>query len=180
MEFNQNQIDEILSLKESFKTSSFDDLYSQIENLTADFPIIYREQYRLYSLFCLYQIQKPKLKQDTLPLPILDFHKRLLKNPQDMSVTQIEKIWSDFGSSDFLNMLEIIANGNISLQKIIKFIRTRPGGKSWLDFLNENSDNSIKHLTPAYLSFIPTSIPSNLNFNLLISQEEYDQIKLKP
>ena len=179
-----DEIKKIIEIKESMKYgSSFSGFYSKIEQETNDLPLIQREQYRLFCLFCLYQIYKPKSKSH-LPELILNFHSRLLSDRYQLTAKQIQQRWKDFGvnSPYFLNSLEIVANGNPDLNRIISFIKTPATGNDFMNFLNENSNNlkSVLEYNPEYLSFLPKTIPNDLHFKSLISEEEYEQVKLNP
>lgn len=183
-DISTEDIKKIIEIKESLKYGSFTGIYSKIERDTNDLPLIQREQYRLFSLFCLYQIYKPKSKNQHLPEQILNFHSRLLFDRYKLTSDQIQQRWKDFGINCpyFMNSLEIVSNGDPNLNRLINFIRTPPTGNDFMNFLNENSRDlkNVLEINPEYLSFLPKTIPSDLHINSLISKEEYEQVKLIP
>lgn len=184
-DLSTEEIKKIIEIKNSLREpyTSFNGIYSKIEQETKDLPLIQREQYRLFCLFCLYQIYKPKSKSH-LPDQILNFHTRLLFDRYSLTSDQIQQRWKEFGikSPYFMNSLEIVSNGDPNLNRLINFIRTPPTGSDFMNFLNENSNDlkNVLEINPEYLRFLPRTIPSDLNVQSLISEEEYEQVKLSP
>ncbi|OHS97543.1 hypothetical protein TRFO_36233 [Tritrichomonas foetus] len=189
-EYSPDQIREIIKIKKifninSYNTFSFNDGYSKVENLTNDLPVIQREQYRLFCSFCLFKIGQQSggssQTKKKLPEQILNFHHRLLNDINKLTYFQVKDRWEAFGikSPSFLKSLTVVANGDPDLERIIRFIKTPPSGKQFLDFLNENSSHveNVLELNPVYLHFLPSKLNGISN---LISQEEYEQVQMSP
>jgi hypothetical protein len=176
-DFSPEQIAQMLSIQRTFNAIGFDSAFRLIEDLTQSLPIVPREQYRLFSAFCLFKIQlsRTHIKSPRVPNHILRYHDRLLADIRDIPPEVVNARWNQFKAPKFVAALEAVAEGHPDLIPVIALVKSNPTGKGFLDLIDEHRGRNITDLNPRFLHFLPRNTTG-----LLISEREYDQIRLLP
>lgn len=173
MNLQTDDLLQICKLKTEFSKLTFCDAFQRIEQLTEQYPIVLREQYRLFCGLCIYKYKRNQFSKPDLPSQISQFQDRLFANYGSLSMQVIRERWSNFGTSSFISSLEQISKGCQEINDLINLLKIPADSLLLIKYLENNShdlSNSTK-LKPQFYSFLPET-PITFK-NRLITPQEY-------